>query len=67
MLVASGALLVLAGAWALVDIGPRGPILLDLGGHHGIHAIDLLAVPLVFAAAGCFNAGRRRSVRPNED
>jgi hypothetical protein len=51
LLLVSGWLLLLVGiAKVFVEVGPRGPTLWDFGGHHGIDAGDLLAVPIVLVA-----------------
>jgi Concanavalin A-like lectin/glucanases superfamily len=54
--------LLLAGAAAIVAVGAwHGPIVLSLSAGHGIHAGDLLAVPLVVLAIAVWRGVGRRS------
>jgi hypothetical protein len=53
------ALLALALAWPLLDIGPKGPLLVKFPFRGGIDTRDLLSVPVVFLVVAVLWSLRR--------
>ena len=59
-LAVAGVLVALAFAWALSNVGPRGPHVATVAGSHGIDAYDLFALLPLVLAIGVLVAVRRR-------
>jgi hypothetical protein len=55
------ALLIVAVAWPVLNIGPRSRTLVSIGWTHGVEALDLLAmIPFVLAMVVVLPVWRRR-------